>query len=646
MHSTNRQIFETGTTQPRPARQSVTAGHITAVIDAGALRQISFGPVELVRQIDFPVRDENWATLQPDVTSETLEDTPGGFRFERHFEVADGALSCRVIFEAHEDGTVTATGEATARRSFITNRTGFTVLHPLSGVTANPVTVTTPAGEQQRRTMPDAISPGQPIFDIAGLGFDIHGVSLKIEFEDDVFEMEDQRNWSDASFKTYSRPLALPFPYEIEAGATVRQTIRLRISGDAAAAATDSGTPAIRLGPPMDEPVPELLLVAQADWLPSADETRLLAQGRFKSLVLRTGPETADADIAAAARALDATGGWLDLEIILDGDRPAGPQLDRVVSACLKAGIAPRHVTALPSAYLMSHQPTAPWPDGLTPSEACEAAQHAFPDARTGCGMLTNFTEFNRCPPDPGLAEFITHGNAATVHAADDWSVVQTLETLPDIFRSARAIGGEHGYRLGLTAIGMRSNPYGKAVSPNPEQLRLTMATWDPRARALFGAAWAVAALARTEGFEVGAMALAAPVGPFGVLSRAGPVARPWYDDHPQASVYPIFHALSFIAEGGLRYRVFGVPEGVHVIAFATRTATRLLIANPSDTPRQVRLAETGRGATLDAESFEAAACDPAWFDNSSAPLPSRSLILQPSAILFLETDAIETPAK
>ena len=35
--------------------------------------------------------------------------------------------------------------------------------------------------------------------------------------------MEDQRNWTDASFKTYSTPLELPFPVELSAGEQIRQ---------------------------------------------------------------------------------------------------------------------------------------------------------------------------------------------------------------------------------------------------------------------------------------------------------------------------------------------------------------------------------------------------------------------------------------
>src|SRR5699024_4733859 len=61
------------------------------------------------------------------------------------------------------------------------------------------------------------------------------------------FEMEDQRNWSDASYKTYSRPLELPFPYQLRAGERVHQRVRVHVrdgvwdAADGQAAAYDGG---------------------------------------------------------------------------------------------------------------------------------------------------------------------------------------------------------------------------------------------------------------------------------------------------------------------------------------------------------------------------------------------------------------------
>mgnify|MGYP005988249735 CR=1 FL=1 len=639
----DRQVFETGTTEPNPPARTLHAGDVSAVIDRGALRRLAFGPVELLRQIDFPVRDRNWATLPPLVTGESLDEQPGGFRYRRCFAVDDGALSCSVTYEVNADGTVTATGEATATRDFTTNRTGFTLLHPIAGVAGKPVEVTTPDGTAHTSIMPETISPAQPIKDIAGLSFSIDGVSLEIVFSGDVFEMEDQRNWTDASFKTYSRPLVEPFAYEIKAGATIRQEIRLKISGHPIPVSSAALEP-LQTGSPLGEVLPEILLAADPDWLPDDRETGILAASGLTALLLRTTPKGAAADLVRAAKLVQSTSGSLDLEVELDDSSPARPQMERVAAACRDAGCMPRHVTALPAAYLKSYQPSGQWPDGLSPQDAFEAASAAFPGVRCGSGMLTNFTELNRCRPAGLASGFITHGNSAIVHAADDASVAQTIETLPDIFSSARNIAGDRGYRLGLTAIGMRSYPYGQEVSANPAQIRLTMATWDPRARALFGAAWAISALAKTEGFGIEAMALAAPAGPFGVLAAKAMVPRPWFDWHPEARVYPIFHALRFVAGGGHRLPVTGVSPELAALAFAGGTGTRIVIANLSGAPREVRLAKKVRAAVLDAQSFVAAVTNPDWLDTALAPLPVASLTLSSPAVLLLETDTNTNP--
>jgi len=325
------------------------------------------------------------------------------------------------------------------------------------------------------------------------------------------------------------------------------------------------------------------------------------------------------------------------LEIVLDDNAPAAPQLQRVARVCAEHSAAPKHVVALPAAYLLSYQPNGIWPTGLSPREACLALRSAFPGVRIGAGVLTNFTEFNRRRPDDVESDYVTHGSSAVVHGADDGSVMQTLETMPHTFRSARAIAGQRAYRLGLTAIGMRFNPYGASVCANPDQLRLTMTTWEPRARALFGAAWAVGALSAIAGHGVEAIALAAPVGPFGVLAHPGSVARPWYDDHLEAQAYPIFHVLKAVAAGGKRLAVEGLPEGVAGLALDGPGGKRLVLANVSQETRSFSLVNAGRSAMLDSETFAAAAVDSDWLDRSMRPLHSPRISLEPLAIFFFE---------
>ena len=80
---------------------------------------------------------------------------------------------------------------------------------------------------------------------------------------------------------------------------------------------------------------------------------------------------------------------------------------------------------------------------------------------------------------------------------ADDLSVMQSLEALPFITQSARAIYGDKPYRIGPSTIAMRQNPYGSATKDNPELVRIAMANRDPRHDALFAAAWTVGYAAR-----------------------------------------------------------------------------------------------------------------------------------------------------
>ena len=49
------------------------------------------------------------------------------------------------------------------------------------------------------------------------------------------FEMEDQRQWLDASFKTYFRPLSWPLPYTVEEGSRIDQQVTLEFTADTAA---------------------------------------------------------------------------------------------------------------------------------------------------------------------------------------------------------------------------------------------------------------------------------------------------------------------------------------------------------------------------------------------------------------------------
>ena len=130
------------------------------------------------------------------------------------------------------DGTLSFVVEAEPETDVLTNRTGFVVLHPIEGVAGKPVKVLHEDGREELSVFPDHIDPECPFTDIRALSHEIAPeIWATCTMEGDAFEMEDQRNWSDASYKTYVRPLRRPWPYRLPKGQKFTQAVRLQVSG-------------------------------------------------------------------------------------------------------------------------------------------------------------------------------------------------------------------------------------------------------------------------------------------------------------------------------------------------------------------------------------------------------------------------------
>lgn len=136
--------------------------------------------------------------------------------------------------------------------------------------------------------------------------------------------------------------------------------------------------------------------------------------------------------------------------------------------------------------------------------------------------MLSYFTELNRKRVPARALDFITHCTNPIVHASDDLSVMQTLEALPFITRSTRAIYGDKAYRIGPSTIAMRQNPYGSRTMENPAGARITMAKTDPRHNSVFAEAFAMAYAIQVLDAELECLTLSALTGSFGLIAGQG----------------------------------------------------------------------------------------------------------------------------
>ena len=124
------------------------------------------------------------------------------------------------------------------------NRIGFCMLHPWRGAARLVLTRgETPSGTRSRQRCRGLIAPQRfekgayvPAVSVTRRRLEIElerAAARSLEFDGDLFETEDQRNWTDASFKTYCTPLALGFPHELTDGErTLAQAVTVSTRAD------------------------------------------------------------------------------------------------------------------------------------------------------------------------------------------------------------------------------------------------------------------------------------------------------------------------------------------------------------------------------------------------------------------------------
>lgn len=619
-----------GTDEPPAERRQFRAGPLCVEFEAGNLRRLCFGGVEVLRGIAFLVRDTGWGTYGAAIADLDMQEEPGLFRIRYRATCSgpEGVFAYQARIEGRASGTLLFACEGAPAADFPANRVGFVVLHPIEGVAGRPMDVEHTDGRRETVAMPAAVAPNQPILDIRALAHEAApGLRARVRMEGDAFEMEDQRNWTDASFKTYIRPLAKPRPFVIPAGEKQVQSVAVSMEGPPPAPTVGrSAVPVLSLGGPRGTMPGIGLAVAPGDLPEAAEAAAAVRAIGPQHLVFRLDART-EADPAALARyaaLATAAGGDPTLEIIIPG-RDAHAELGRAARLAAAAGLRPAAVVPSP-ARDQKTRPSHTLPPGESPSaQIYAAARRAFPGCLIGGGMLTSFTELNRNPPPASEIDFVTHGTAAVVHAADDLSVWETLEALPAVIASTRRLAGRLPYRLGPSGLGLRENPYGPAVAGNPENRRVPMARSDPRHRGLFGAAWTLAFLEIAAREGLAAVTAADCTGDLGVIERRA-------GGHV---VHPVAHVLRGLARGHGRPRLEtpGVA-GLSSVAFQGLAGVELWLANRTVDPVAVELDAPAleRGAWLDQGAL-GARTNPAWLDVASSLPSGRTVTVPPFAV-------------
>jgi hypothetical protein len=649
----SRAIKQCGTEQPDVVGRLLRAGPMQVEFDNGQLRYLKMNGVEVLRAVGFLVRDENWGTYTPLISRLEIDQRDDSFSVSFHAVCRrpgqEIAYDARI--EGSANGDLRFTGRALPATAFLTARTGFVVLHPLKGVAGQAVTVEHVDGTVEKSSFPPLVDPIQPFLSIRALTHEVMpGLRATVRMEGDAFEMEDHRNWTDASFKTYVRPLALPWPYTLPAGEEVVQSVSISFSGAAKGAGSAAAGKGIdvTLGAVTKQVLPLLGLGVPAEEIEHAmNQIDLLKLADPRILQCHVDPRLGHGinELNGYRALAESTGADVVLEIVVESVDQYVRELRDLADLATRAGLRLAGIAICPVGDLKSVLPGGNRPPAPPLEDLYIAARQAFPDVKLGGGMFSFFTELNRKRPPAQRLDFVMNTTCPIVHAADDRSVMETLEALPYQVDTARTFIADCAHRIGPSAIGCRDNPHGATFTPNPGNERVCLARADPRMRGLFGAAWTLGYIATLARSGIDAVTIGAPTGPLGIIHRRTEDAQPYYDGLSRPATYPVFHVISGLTRGAGAKLVDAAcsdSQKVQCLAYRAKAGTTLWLANLTADTQIVRIEGAGGaaagamiGALLDEASFETATTEPRRFQQSWRSMGSR-VRLGPYAVAIL----------
>ncbi|HET9374794.1 MAG TPA: hypothetical protein VFO40_07465, partial [Chthoniobacterales bacterium] len=514
-------------------------------------------------------------------------------------------------------------------------------LHPIEGVAGAVCTVEHVDGAIEETRFPLFIDPIQPMTALRAITHEfLPGLKVTCRMEGDTFEMEDQRNWTDASYKTYVRPLALPWPYPIAKGEMINQRVTLTVRGSVRKNGSEDRRSFLAIGKPTSGSVmPPLGIGLQPKDLDATEQNAgALREVAPSHIVCHYDPRSGHSrdDLKRMAALGSEIGAELWLEFVIPSVDNFEADIREVGRTVGELGNPFSAVMVSPAPDLKCTLPGSPWPPCPQLEDCYRAAQKAFPGIRLGGGMFSFFTELNRKRPPLGLLDFVTFTTVAIFHAGDDRSAMEGLESLPYLAKSVRGFIGDKPYHVGPSAIGLRMNPYGEAPMPNPRNIRQAMNGMDPRQRGLFAAAWSVGFAAHFAKGGASALTLGGGAGEFGVTYAKADYPQPWFDEN--AGTYPVYHVIKGLAK--LRGRPLidleiSAPNEIQAIATGHKDGIELWVANLTDQTKDFELAPKliGSVSILSAPEFERATKDLSVLDSLERGLTGERLVMPAYAV-------------
>jgi hypothetical protein len=643
-----------GDGQPLPSRIPLQAGPLQLFFYNGDLRHICYGEQEVLRRVYVAVRDRNWGTVAPQISNLQIDEGQRDFRitFNVICQQDEIDFGWQGQIKGTSEGTITFSMMGEAFSIFWRNRIGFCVLHPIRECAGQPCQVEHTDGGVTQAAFPKFISPHQPFKNIRAICHQIGpGLRARLVLEGETFEMEDQRNWTDASFKIYGTPLDESFPVLVRKGECFQQRVRLSLEG--------SGEPDTRMpdpskvvkislqadpdesdntGPRFPLPTIGLSLASHGQTLKPDEIERL--QGLHLAHLRADLRLNREAWRAALRRGVDEANA-LDcrLEMALHLTDNAASELQALLTAL--GEIQPKVAR-----WIIFHQ-NEPSTNPKWVRLARKILTAYDPSIPIGCGADSNFTELNRDPPDAKDVDFLAYATNPQVHAFDNLSLVENLAGLGETVTSARRIAAGKSIVVSPVTFKPRFNSVATCAmdQPDPNQL---LPQVDRRQMSLFGAGWALGSIKYLAEKGAKSATFFETSGWRGVMERQAGSPLPEKFRSIPGAVFPLFHIFADLGEftgGQVVPSRSSAPLKVETLTVRKGGQLRVLVANLVKASTKIlieKLPDWVEVKTLDESSYLAAVQSPTRFHRQPGAIlesvdGSLELSMKPYAIVRIE---------
>ena len=580
----SKDILLFGSAQYIPTWQQLRAGPLSVILQDGVIRYVKLGETEIVRRVYMALRDQNWNTIPTTYSDWKFDVGQDSFRISFNARNSQREIDFRWKgwITGDSEGRIAYSMTGKALKNFKKRIIGLCALFPIRECAGQSTNVIKRNGDRVSTMFPFFISSDQPLpglDDISEINFLTNGeqIPVSVKFEGDKFEMEDQRSFTDASYKVYSTWVRSTEPQEVMEGEEATQSISISIGSTVNYNYEFNNSPR--------------LTIIETDW---SNSTKLPKIGLGVS---STSQSLSDLELTLLKK-LSISHLRCDLDLGSDSWRKllrnhcaqaqqlaTGLELAIFVGAeCgkeleLLKGELEKLQPSITSILIFDKGEFATKPDSVRMAQRLFGGYPSHP--KIGGGTDRNYFDLNFIHPLLDPTAIVSYSVNPQVHAFDVSSLVETIEGQSWTMDSAHKIYEKNPIAVSPITLKPRFNP--DEIVPesiNPKDLPSQV---DPRQMSLFGACWTAGSVKAFAESNASSITFYETVGWRGLMETEDGSKLPEKFFSKPGMIFPLYHVLCDICEmdgSFVHITKSNQPLLVNAISMSRGNTIRLLLYN------------------------------------------------------------------